>query len=61
LKNNGNLDKFEKEEEDFHRRIRNSYLEIARKNHNRFKVINSNQNINIIEKEIYLILDNLFS
>ena len=60
LKSNGNLDKFEKESEDFHMRIRNLYLSLAKKESSRFKIINSNQNINIIEKEIYLELDKLF-
>ena len=61
LKSNGNLDKFEKESSDFHKRIRNSYLDLAKKEPSRFKIIDSNQNINIIEKEIYLVLDKLFS
>jgi dTMP kinase len=61
LKSNENLDKFEKESSDFHKRIRNSYLDLAKKEPSRFKIIDSNQNINIIEKEIYLVLDKLFS
>jgi|TARA_B110000259_G_scaffold8498_2_gene9385 dTMP kinase len=57
----GDLDKFEREEKSFHERIRNTYLELAKNEQGRFKVINSNQNINIIEKEIYLILDEIFT
>ena len=57
----GDLDKFEREEESFHERIRNSYLELAKNEKDRFKVINSNQNIDIIQKEIYLILDEIFT
>ena len=60
LKSDGNLDKFEKEAVDFHTKIRESYLEFAKKEPKRFQVINSNQNINIIEKEIYDVLDKLF-
>jgi dTMP kinase len=60
LKSDGNLDKFEKEAADFHRRVRGSYLALAKKEPGRFKIINSNQNINIIEKEIYHVLDKLF-
>ena len=60
LKENGNLDKFEKESKDFHMRIRDTYLALAKKESSRFKIINSNQNINSIEKEIYLVLDKLF-
>ena len=57
----GDLDKFEREEKSFHERIRNTYLELAKNEQGRFKVINSNQNINIIQKEIYLILDEIFT
>ena len=57
----GDLDKFEREEESFHERIRNSYLELAKNEKDRFKVINSNQNIDIIQKEIHLILDEIFT
>ena len=60
LKSDGNLDKFEKEAADFHRRIRESYLDLAKKEPKRFQIINSNQNINMIEKEIYFALDKLF-
>ena len=60
LKSDGNLDKFEKEAANFHTKIRKSYLEFAKKEPKRFEIINSNQNINIIEKEIYFVLDKLF-
>jgi dTMP kinase len=60
LKINGNLDKFEKQEADFHIRIKDSYLALAKKEPNRFEVIDSNQNINNIQKDIYLVLDKLF-
>ena len=60
LNSDGNLDKFEKEAADFHTRIRESYLALARNEPDRFQIINSNQNINIIEKEIFFTLDKLF-
>jgi len=60
LNSDGNLDKFEKEAADFHTRIRESYLALARNEPDRFQIINSNQNINIIEKEIFFALDKLF-
>ena len=60
LKSNGHLDKFEKEAVDFHIRIKDSYLALAKKEPDRFEVIDSNQNINNIEKEIYLVLDKIF-
>ena len=61
LKSNGNLDKFEKESVSFHKKIRNSYLKLAKKEPNRFVIINGDQNINAIQDEIYLILDKVFS
>ena len=61
LKYNGNLDKFEKESVSFHKKIRNSYLKLAKKEPNRFVIINGDQNINAIQDEIYLILDKIFS
>ena len=60
LNSDGNLDKFEKEAADFHTRIRESYLALAKNEPDRFQIINSNQNINIIEKEIFFTLDKLF-
>ena len=60
LKSDGDLDKFEKEAAGFHMKIRESYLALAKKEPKRFEIINSNQNINIIEKEIYFALDKLF-
>ena len=61
LKSDGNLDKFENEKKDFHSKIRNTYLKLAKKESERFRVINSNQNIKIVQNEINLILDELFS
>ena len=61
LKSNGNLDKFEKESVGFHKKIRNSYLKLAKKEPNRFVIINGDQNINAIQNEIHLILDKIFS
>ncbi|MDC0182540.1 dTMP kinase [Nitrosomonadales bacterium] len=60
LKTNGNLDKFENEGLSFHKKIRNSYLNLAKKEPNRFKVIDSSQNINKVQDEINLILDKVF-
>ena len=60
LNSDGNLDKFEKEASVFHKKVRASYLSLAKKEPKRFHIINSNQNINIIEKDIFLALDKLF-
>jgi len=61
LKSNGNLDKFEKESVGFHKKIRNTYLKLAKKEPNRFVIIKGDQNINAIQEEIHSILDKLFS
>jgi dTMP kinase len=61
LKSNGNLDKFEKESVGFHKKIRNTYLKLAKKEPNRFAIIKGDQNINAIQEEIHSILDKLFS
>ena len=60
LKKDGNLDKFEKETAAFHIKIRESYLALAKKEPKRFRIINSNQSMQIIEKEICAVLDKLF-
>ena len=60
LKSDGDLDKFEKEGADFHIKIRESYLALAKKEPKRFKIINSNKDISTVEKEIYFVLDKLF-
>jgi dTMP kinase len=38
---NGSADRFEKEEIEFHRRVREKYLEVARDNSGRIKIINT--------------------
>ncbi len=45
------LDRFESESEDFHKRIRDSYLEQAYKN-NRFKIVNSSQDIESVAEQV---------
>ena len=41
----GELDRFEKEELEFHKRIRNTYLDLAKNNSNRIEIVDSSQNI----------------
>lgn len=60
LKTNGNLDKFENEGISFHKKIRNSYLNLAKNEPKRFKIIDSSKNINTVQDEINLILDKVF-
>tara|TARA_Y100000996_G_scaffold238908_1_gene187804 strand:- start:3629 stop:4243 length:615 start_codon:yes stop_codon:yes gene_type:complete len=45
------LDRFESESEDFHKRIRDSYLEQAYKN-NRFKIVNSSKDIESVAEQV---------
>jgi len=53
-----NKDRLEKESADFHNRVREGYLEIARQN-KRIKVINSNKKIEDIFEEVKKYIDEL--
>ena len=55
------MDKFEKESEDFHQAIRSTYLNIAKKNKNRFYLIDSTKDISAIQGEIVKVLDRYFT
>ena len=48
------LDRLEKEDSEFHQRVRNGYLEIARSNPDRFVVIDGTQSIEAIQDEIFM-------
>lgn len=45
-------DRFEREKLDFHRRIREGYLDIAGKESERFRVIDANRDIDVIQEEV---------
>lgn len=47
-----NLDRLEQEAIDFHRRVHDGYLEIAKQSHGRFKIIDASNSIEIIHDEI---------
>ena len=49
-----NLDRLEKEDLEFHQRVRNGYLEIARPNTERFVIIDGKQSIEVIQDEIFM-------
>lgn len=51
--------RFEAESLDFHKRVRNKYLELAEENKDRIVIINANQSINNIHKNIIMILKNI--
>lgn len=50
-------DRFEKEEMSFHRKVREGYLKIARKEPGRVKVIDGSREISLIHKEICDIIE----
>jgi dTMP kinase len=52
LKKNRSPDKFEKEDESFFNRLRNVYLDLARQNPNRYKIINANQAIESVAQDV---------
>lgn len=59
LKKTRKLDKFEKEEKDFHKNVRKKYLTIAKNNPKRFSVLNSEKSIDEIQSQIKIRLDEL--
>lgn len=52
LKRNRTPDKFEKESEAFFNRLRNVYLDLARQNPSRYKIINANQPIEAVSQDV---------
>ena len=52
LKKNRAPDKFEKEDESFFNRLRNVYLDLAKQNPNRYKIINANQAIESVSEDV---------
>ena len=57
LSNTRVLDRFEKQNYEFHQRVREAYLNIANENKGRFYIIDSTKSISDIQKEIKTILD----
>jgi len=52
LKKNRTPDKFEKESEAFFNRLRNVYLDLARQHPNRYRIINANQPIESVSRDV---------
>ncbi|HUN55670.1 MAG TPA: dTMP kinase [Smithella sp.] len=52
LKEPSSIDRFERENIDFHRRIREGYLNILRNDPGRFRLIDANQGVNAIQEEV---------
>lgn len=57
LNNSRVLDRFEKQNYEFHQKVRESYLNNANQNKDRFYIIDSTRSINDIQDEITKILD----
>ena len=52
LKESSSIDRFERENVDFHRRIREGYLNILKNEPNRFRLIDATRDIDTIQKEV---------
>ena len=61
VKARGELDRFEKEELEFHKRIRNTYLDLAKNNSNRIKIIDSSQKIESMLNNVKKAIEKLFN
>ena len=61
VKARGELDRFEKEELEFHKRIRNTYLDLAKNNSNRIKIIDSSKKIESMFNNVKQAIEKLFS
>ena len=61
VKARGDLDRFEKEEIEFHKRIRNTYLYLATNNSNRIKIIDSSQKIESMLNNVKKAIEKLFN
>ena len=61
VKARGELDRFEKEELEFHKRIRNTYLELAKNNSNRIKIIDSSKKIESMLNNVKKAIEKLFN
>ena len=61
VKERGALDRFEKEELEFHKRIRNAYLDLAKNNSNRIKIIDSSEKIESMLNNVKQAIEKLFN
>ena len=61
VKARGELDRFEQEKLDFHNRIREAYLELAKQNVNRIQIIDSSREIELMLKSVEQIIENLIN
>ena len=61
VKARGKLDRFEKEELEFHKRIRNTYLDLAKNNSNRIEIVDSSQKIESMLNNVKQAIEKLFN
>ena len=59
VKARGELDRFEQEKLDFHNRIREAYLELAKQNVNRIQIIDSSREIELMLKSVEQMIETL--
>ena len=59
-KKRGELDRFEKEEIEFHKRIREAYLELAKDHPDRIKVIDGSQDLEKVQAKVVRAIKKLF-
>ena len=57
----GKLDRFEKEELEFHNRVRKAYLDLAINNTDRIKVIDSSQKLEAMLNNVEQAIEDLFN
>lgn len=58
LKEPASTDRFEKETLEFHRRIREGYLEIAQKEPQRVRLIDASRDVDVIQQDVRRCIDN---
>lgn len=61
LKESSSIDRFEKENMDFHRRIREGYLNILKNDPDRFRLIDANRDVETIQKDVRTHINNFIN
>ncbi|MFZ3055630.1 MAG: dTMP kinase [Smithella sp.] len=61
LKESSSIDRFEKENMDFHRRIREGYLNILKNDPDRFRLIDANRDVETIQKDVRTYINNFIN
>ena len=61
LKESSSIDRFEKENMDFHRRIREGYLNILNNDPDRFRLIDANRDVETIQKDVRTCINNFIN